>query len=105
MSKADQAILEACAIAENNVNLAEFNRHNAEALDTLVTKHGVELHEFSDEIFKAAGEASKDVLSSAAAGDPLTKKVYDSYTAFRAQIVAWSRISDQLYMTKRGLVA
>lgn len=105
MSKADQTILEMCAIAENNVDLAEFNRHNAEALETLVTKHGVQLHEFSDEIFKAAGEAAKDVLARAASGDALTKKVYESYLAFRKQALEWSRISDQAYMTKRALVA
>lgn len=103
MTQADKTILEACAIAENNIDLAEFNRNNAEALDTLVTKHGVALHEFSDEIFKTAGEAARDVLASAAAQDPLTKKVHDSYMAFRKQAMEWSRISDQAYMTKREL--
>lgn len=104
MSKSDQAILEACALAENNVNLAEFNAHNAAALDTLITKHGVQLHEFSDEIYAAAGKAAKDVLSNAASADPVTKKVYDSFVAFRKQALEWSRISDQGYMTKRALV-
>ncbi len=104
MSKGDQALIEACALAENNYDLAEFNANNSAALDTLVSKHGVELHEFSDEIFKAAGAAAKDVLANAGAADPLTKKVYDSFMSFRKNAVSWSRISDQAYMQKRGLV-
>lgn len=103
MSKSDQMILEACALAENNVNLAEFNRYNAEALETLVSKHGVQLHEFSDEIYKAAGEAALDVLATAAANDPASKKVHESYMTFRKQIMEWSRVSEQGYMAKRRL--
>jgi TRAP-type mannitol/chloroaromatic compound transport system substrate-binding protein len=104
MSKTDQAILEACAAAENTINLAEFNAHNAEALETLTTEDGVKLHEFSDEIFRKAGEAAKAVLAEAAASDPPTKKVHDSFLAFRKRIAAWSRISNQAYMNKRALV-
>ncbi len=105
MGKNDQALFEACALAENNYDLAEFNANNSAALDTLVNKHGVQLHEFSDEIFKAAGLAAKDVLADAGAADPLTKKVYDSFMSFRKNAVSWSRISDQAYMQKRGLVS
>ncbi len=105
MSAGDRALFEACATAENNFGLAEFNANNSAALDTLVSKHGVELHEFSDGIFKAAGAAARDVLASAGAADPLTKKVYDSFMTFRKNAVSWSRISDQAYMQKRGLVS
>ncbi len=103
MSKSEQAVLEACAVAENNFTLAEFNANNSQALETLVTKHGVQLHEYSDEIFKAAGAAAKDVLASAGNADPLTKKVYESFMAFRKIAVHWSKLSDQSYMTKRAI--
>ncbi len=105
MSKGDQAILAACALAENNMCLAEFNANNAKALETLITKHGVLLHEFPDEIFKAASVAARDILAKAAAGDPLTAKIYASYTAFAKSVREWSRISDKSYMQKRELDA
>jgi TRAP-type mannitol/chloroaromatic compound transport system substrate-binding protein len=101
MSKGDQAIMQACALAENNVMLAEFNANNASALETLQTKHGVQLHEFSDAIFKAAAAAARDILAKAAAADPLTGKIYASFSAFKKQVAGWSRISDQAYLNKR----
>ena len=103
LSEGDKAIFEACALAENNWDLAEFNANNTQALDTLTTKHGVELVEFSDDIFKGMGEAAKDVLASAGASDPMTKKIYESFLDFRKKAVSWSKLSDQSYMNKRAL--
>lgn len=105
MPKNDRTILAACAAAENNISLAEFNAKNAAALNTLINQNGVQLHEFPNEIFEAAGKAAKDILSKAAANDPLTGKIYESYMKFRKSILEWSRISDQAYMNKRSLVA
>jgi len=103
LSDADKQVFEDAALAENNYNLAEFNANNDVALETLLTKHGVELVEFSDEIYKGFGAAAKDVLATAGARDPLTKKVYESFLDFRKKAVAWSRLSDQTYMDKRAL--
>ena len=104
MGPTDQAIFTNAAHAENNYGFAEFNANNSQALETLVTKHGVKVHEFSDEIYKAFGNAAKDVLATAGASDPLTQKVYDSFMAFRKIGSDWSRLSDQAYLTKRSLV-
>ena len=104
LSDGDKELFRVCAIAENNIDLAEFNANNSQALDTLINKHGVELHEFSDEIFTAMGEASKDVLAAAGDSDPLSKKVYESFMNFRKIAVGWSKLSDQAYMMKRSLV-
>lgn len=104
MSVSDKTILEACALAENNYDLAEFNAKNATSLDVLINRHKVQVKEFSDEIFIAIGEASKGVLAQAGNSDPLTKKVYESYMAFRKLALTWSEYSDQAYMRKRALV-
>ncbi len=103
MSKNEQTILAAVAHSENNVTLAEFNANNSASLDTLVNKHGVQVHEFSDEIFKGMGEAAKDVLASAGNSDPMAKKVYESFMGFRKIALEWSRLSEQAYMNKRSL--
>jgi TRAP-type mannitol/chloroaromatic compound transport system substrate-binding protein len=103
LSDSDKMIFENAALAENNYNLAEFNANNDTALETLLTKHGVELVEFSDDIYKGFGAAAKDVFATVAAKDPLTKKVYDSFLSFRKIAVPWSKLSDQSYMNKREL--
>ena len=90
--------------AENNYDLAEFNANNASALDTLLSEHGVELVEFSDDVFKGMGEAARDVLATVGNTDATTKKVYDSFMAFRKAVIGWSKLSDQTYMNKRELV-
>jgi len=104
MNKTDQAIFQNAAMAENNYGFAEFNANNSAALETLVNKHKVQVHEFSDEIYKAFGMAAKDVLATAGKADPLTNKVYKSFMKFRKVSGDWSRLSDQAYMNKRGLV-
>ena len=103
MTKQDQAILEACALAENNLDLAEYMANNAKALDILVNKHNVQLHEFSDEFYKAAGKVAKDVVAKAGSGDDLAKRIYESYSNFRKLAMQWSKYSDQSYMNKRAL--
>ena len=57
-----------------------------------------------DEVYVKLGEATRDVLASAADADPLTRKTYDSFMAFRKNIVDWTRVSDQSYANKRALV-
>ncbi len=104
LSKADQQLFEACAYATNYNNFAEYTAKNSASLDTLINKHGVKLHEFSDEIFTAFGNASKDVLSDAGKKDAMSKKVYESFMAFRKDVIGWTRLSDQNYTNKRALV-
>ena len=104
LSKSEQTLIEAAAIAENNYDLAEFNANNATALNTLINEHGVTLVEFSDDLFKGMGAAARQVLSDVGATDPTTKKIYDNFMAFRKDVIGWSRLSDQAYMNKRALV-
>ena len=87
LSASDQAIIESATTAEYNYDLAEFNANNASALDTLLSEHGVELVEFSDDVFKGMGEAVRYVLATVGKTDAGTKKVYDSFMAFRKAVI------------------
>ena len=40
------------------------------------------------------------VLAEAVAKDPLTKKVHDSYFAFKAKFDRWSEVSEEAYHLK-----
>lgn len=103
LSASDQELFKTVASAVNNSTYAEFNANNTQALNTLMTEHGVQLHQFSDDLYKAFGAAAKDVLSTAAASDPLSQKVYDSFIDFRKKALAWSNLAEQSYMNKRAL--
>ncbi len=103
LSDADKQLFINCAQAENSYDLAEFNANNGAALRTLVEKHGVKLHQFSDEIFKAFGEAAKDVLAAAGNSSPMAKKIYESFMKFRKEVTGWTEISDVAYVNKRKL--
>ena len=102
MSKSDRALFTHAAMAENSYGLAEFTANNGNALNTLINKHGVKLYEFPDEVFKAFGEASADVLATAAKKDAITKKVYNSFIKFHRSVRGWTALSDQNYTIKRA---
>jgi len=105
MSDTDRAIFESCALAENDHGYAEFTAHNQSALETLQEKHGVVYRPFPPDVFKAMAEAARDVVADVGNNsDDLTKKVYDSYAAFRKTVTQWSRVSDQSYYQYRDLV-
>jgi hypothetical protein len=53
----EQAVIRAACKAANNDNLGEFTHNNALALKTLVDDHGVQLRDFSDEIWREIGRA------------------------------------------------
>lgn len=103
LSDSDKTLFESTALAVNNLTLSDFNANNTAALETLIDQHGVELVEFSDDIYKAFGAAAKDVLAAAGNADPLTKKVYDSFMDFRKKALVWTKLSDQGYTNKRAL--
>jgi TRAP-type mannitol/chloroaromatic compound transport system substrate-binding protein len=104
MSKADQAVIRAAALAEDNLSLSEFNARNGASLASLMNKHNVQLRKFSDEILKEIGTVANQVLADTAKEDDISKRVYDSFNKFRTESVEWTQISDLAYWNARGLV-
>ncbi|MEM8551127.1 MAG: TRAP transporter substrate-binding protein [Pseudomonadota bacterium] len=102
LSPADQAAVEHACIAENNYMYAEFTAKNGQALDTLVTQHGVTLRQFPQEVFAGFAEASNDVTSAVGQHDDLGKRVLESFERARKDYGSWTRISDQAYSDERA---
>jgi TRAP-type mannitol/chloroaromatic compound transport system substrate-binding protein len=94
-------ILHASA-AEDDYMYAEFNARNGEALSTLVNEHGVQLRRFPDEVLKEIGTTSASVVAELGGADEMTKRVYESYVAFRASITKWTALSERAYTTARA---
>lgn len=95
-------VLNACKVANLDL-LAEFTARNNEALNTLVTQHKVDLRKFPDEVLKKLKTISDEVVAEVAAKDPASKKVYDSFRTFRAQVTAWHDVSEFAYLKARAL--
>ena len=97
-----QIIVSDACQAETNAMLAEFDARNGEALKTLINEHGVQLHQFPEDVLAAFGKASQQVLSEYDTGDDITQRVYGSFKSFRDSVLPWTRIADQGYMNMRS---
>ncbi|MEJ8473136.1 TRAP transporter substrate-binding protein [Roseibium algae] len=104
LSKTDQEIIKAACAEENAATMAETNANNGVYLQKLITEHGVELREFSDEVYDAFGEAAAEVLEEAMDHSPLSKKIFQSVVDARQDIGSWMAISDIAYSNKRNRV-
>lgn len=103
LTPSDRAIIEAAAAAELTKSLAQFNAENVKWLKVLRADKRIKMQRFSDELIKAFGKLSREVIADNAAKDPLTRKVSDSYTAFLASIMNWQDLSERSYLNTRRL--
>jgi TRAP-type mannitol/chloroaromatic compound transport system substrate-binding protein len=94
-----QAIVENACAACNVVSEGWCQRTNAEAMEDLVKNQGVIARPLPDDVVKALREATGKVLAEGIK-DPLTKKVHDSYMAFKRKYDAWAGYSEAVYHGK-----
>jgi TRAP-type mannitol/chloroaromatic compound transport system substrate-binding protein len=99
----ERALIETAARAEVTRSLAQFNAENVKALKQLRADERIKIRRFNDELIKTFGRLSKEVLADTAAKDPLTRKVYDSYMAFRSGVMDWGELSETGYRDTRRL--
>ena len=90
-----QDIVKQAARSTNQAMLDEYTKRNADALDTLVNEHGVELRRLPDSVLDRLRDISMDVLEETAAANPLNREVWDSMQAFREKVNAWHAISEK----------
>jgi TRAP-type mannitol/chloroaromatic compound transport system substrate-binding protein len=87
---------------EHGTLTAENDASNASALEVLIRQHNVQLRKLPDDFVRAYGAAWTEVLKELReAGDPLTKKILDSYYKFLREQMAWTRIGMQEYLNAR----
>ena len=99
----EKAIFTAACATENDYLFAEYNARNARALTTLINDHNVTLKKFSDDILTHMKKISAEVLLEAAASDPFTNEVYQSFTAALKASDKWGSVSEQAYLAARSL--
>lgn len=92
-----QEIVRTAAARSNLWILSEFEAQNHAALKELVDEHGVQLRQFPDDVIATLRQYTDEVIAELAASDPMSKKVYDAYSAFRGNVTGWSALSEKMY--------
>jgi TRAP-type mannitol/chloroaromatic compound transport system substrate-binding protein len=103
LKASERALIEAAAAGEVTRSLAELNAQNIKWLKILRGDKRIKIRRFSDELLKAAGKVSREVLADIGNKDPLTRKVYDSYTVFLSGMMDWGELSETGYRNTRRL--
>jgi TRAP-type mannitol/chloroaromatic compound transport system substrate-binding protein len=96
-----QAIVSHACAAEASFALAEMERLNLEALNTLAARDNAQVRTFPPDLVAAARAQARDVLGELAGQSAGAQKIHDAYVAFRDRIAAWSRISLQAVLEAR----
>ena len=94
-------VQQACRVSSDELT-AEYMARNASALQTLKTKHNVQVKKLPDDVLASLRTISEEVVADVASKDPVTKKVYQSYYKFRKQAIEWHNISERAYLNARG---
>ena len=102
LSEWEKAIITAACLEENANALDETNANNGDYLQRMVEENGVEVREFSDDIFESFGEAAAEVFEETRDHSPLAAKIDDEFQAALRSIGTWMSIADVAYSQKRN---
>ncbi len=95
-----KAIVENACAACTVISEAWCQKNNADALDDLVRNHGVIARQLPDPVVERLREETMKVLAQAVERDPLTRRVHESYFAYKAKFDARAEQSEVPYHTR-----
>ena len=82
-------LVDTCCRATHDAVLAEYEARNIEAIAVLRDEHDIRFRPLPADVMSALRKASRDVLDSIAATNPLCKRVHDSAQAFGVRAGEW----------------
>ena len=98
-----QEIIRQASYAIYNHIWSEYSANNGASLVTLLKEHKVRLKRFPERLLAKLAKVSQEVVEEFSAKDPFSKKVYNSYNAFRRQAVGWTQIGEEAFSLARSL--
>ena len=104
LSDWEKSVLEVCSHEEHAAQYEEAQAKNGEYLAKLVNDHGIELREFSDEIYDSFGSASEEVYAETRAHSALAKKITDHYQDSMRELAGWQAIAEVAFSNQRNRV-
>ncbi|MGD9582985.1 MAG: TRAP transporter substrate-binding protein [Lysobacterales bacterium] len=96
-----KAVVDVCCRAVNDDMLADYTAQNHRALSTLRNEHKVEFRRLPDPVLAALRTESDQVVAALAASDGFSRRVFDSFRAFRDQARGYHAISEVAYYQAR----
>lgn len=97
-----KAIISTAARWLNYQRINDRMVRGADALETLVMEHGVQLRQFPEMVLKELAKVSYQIMREQASHDKLSQEVFDSIMLFRKRMSSWAKVSLQPYLTARG---
>jgi len=92
-----QTIIDVAAAECNLWMLSEFDAQNGGALQTLISKHNVNVLRFPAEVLASLRTLAEETLEEEASKDPMARKVHEDFKKFKDQVGIWGSISEQAY--------
>ena len=92
-----QMIIEQACSAANLEMLAEIEKKNQEYMNKIIDEGKVEVKPFPELVMKKLKMFSDQVLDDIVSKDDMSKKVYESYSAYQKKISKWSKSADSNY--------
>ena len=92
-----QEIVRSAASRLNEWMLAEFDAQNSIYLKMLYELEKTDVRKLPDEVLRQLRKVGLEVMEETAQTNAQTRKVYDSFAAFRKQIKPWSDISERSF--------
>lgn len=92
-----QHVLETACRETAADRLAIYDAEEPKALSRLVNEHGVQLHTYSDDILDAAWRESNAYLEEQAQADATFRRVFESWSAFRASAFPYAAGNELAY--------
>lgn len=97
-----QRIIQVAAAATNQWMYAQFETRNLSALRKLQQEDHIEVQYFPANVLAKLKTLTAEVLEEEAANDPEFARIYTAFKAFRADMDAWSAVSENAYYAASG---
>ena len=90
------------AEAVNNDVLAEYTARNNQALKELTEKHGVDVRRLPDDVLAELKRISDEKVQAMIGEDPLYRRIYESYTQYRQNVMNYNELSERALANMRA---
>ncbi|NKC13508.1 MAG: twin-arginine translocation signal domain-containing protein [Gammaproteobacteria bacterium] len=102
LSNYEQAVITACCMEEHAAQYEEAQANNGAYLARLINDHGVQLKEFSEDVYEAFGEASAAVYDETRQHSALANKVTDAFMKTLREVGGWQKIAEVAFSNRRN---
>lgn len=99
-----QEIIKAACHAGHEDMKVEYDLRSGETMEVLRVQHGVRFLRLNQDVLRALGNAAGEVVAeSIETGDPLRRRVWDSYLKSRENTMRFLRFNEQTFLNARTL--